>query len=128
MTIPLPTPTRHRLYLCGPMTGLPDFNYPAFNDAAAMLRAAGYEVINPAENGLPANAPWPEHMKRDIAHLVQCTGVAVLPGHLNSRGARLELHIATELDIPAAAVSAWLDPWVKRMRQATFNPETGATR
>lgn len=119
-------PTRHRLYLCGPMTGLPEFNYPAFNTAAMRLRAAGFEVVNPAENGLPADAPWPEHMKRDIAHLVQCTGVAVLPGHLNSRGARLELHIATELSIPAASVSAWLDTWIDHNQPANHKPTIGA--
>lgn len=39
-----------RLYLAGPMTGLPDFNYPAFHAAAAAWRAAGWTVANPAEN------------------------------------------------------------------------------
>ena len=34
------------LYLCGPMTGLPGNNYPAFHKAAADLRAAGYSVVH----------------------------------------------------------------------------------
>ncbi|MCY1527250.1 hypothetical protein D9M68_623110 [compost metagenome] len=39
-----------RIYLAGPMTGLPEFNYPAFHAEAARLRALGYQVENPAEN------------------------------------------------------------------------------
>ncbi|MBT9158943.1 MAG: hypothetical protein DDT26_00192 [Dehalococcoidia bacterium] len=38
-----------RIYISGPMTGLHDLNFPAFRDAAAKLRAIGYEVVNPAE-------------------------------------------------------------------------------
>lgn len=38
-----------RIYISGPMTGLPDFNFPAFHDAAARLRERGHEVANPAE-------------------------------------------------------------------------------
>ena len=29
-----------RLYVAGPMTGLPDYNYPAFDGAAALLAMA----------------------------------------------------------------------------------------
>lgn len=34
----------HRVYLAGPMTGLPDFNYPAFNAEEKRIRALGYIV------------------------------------------------------------------------------------
>ena len=30
-----------RLYVAGPMTGLPDYNYPAFDGAAALLAERG---------------------------------------------------------------------------------------
>lgn len=100
--------TRHRLYLCGPMTGLPEFNYPAFARAASQLRACGYSLFNPTENGLPAHAPWVAHMRRDIPELLLCAGVATLPGIENSRGARLELRIATDLHMPVATVEDWI--------------------
>lgn len=93
-----------RLYLSGPMTGHPDFNYPAFMDAAARLRAAGFDVVNPAENGLPAHAEWHQHMRVDIAELMRCDGLVTLPGWEKSRGARLEHDIATRLDMPTASV------------------------
>lgn len=38
-----------RIYIAGPMTGIPEFNYPAFNQWASIYRRLGYEVFNPAE-------------------------------------------------------------------------------
>ena len=38
-----------KIYIAGPMRNFAYFNFPAFDAAAALLRAAGYEVFNPAE-------------------------------------------------------------------------------
>ena len=86
-----------RIYLAGPMTGLPEFNYPAFHDEAARLRALGFEVVNPAEN--PEQPCWAEYMKQDIPLLLGCDTIALLPGWHESTGARLEHHIAKHLGI-----------------------------
>lgn len=48
----------NRVYVAGPMTGIPDFNYPAFNAVADQLRAQGYEVENPADHGIVEGAQW----------------------------------------------------------------------
>ncbi len=38
------------VYIAGPMTGLPGWNYSAFNAAAKTLRDIGIKVENPAEH------------------------------------------------------------------------------
>ena len=91
-----------RVYVAGPMSGIEDFNRPVFNAAAAHLRANGYAVVNPAENGLPDDAPWSEHMRRDIADLMTCGAIFMLPGWSRSTGATLEHAIATRLGMTIA--------------------------
>lgn len=97
-----------RLYLCGPMSGLPEYNYPAFHAAAVLLREAGYTVTNPAENGLPPDAPWTQHMRADIKEMMDCDAVAVLPEYNKSRGAMVEINLATSLGMGTASVWTWL--------------------
>lgn len=89
------------------MTGLPEFNYPAFNAAAEELRAAGFDVLNPAEG--PERDGWQAYMRAAVALLVQADGVALLPGWYRSRGASIERTLAGSLDMPAYPVEAWLE-------------------
>ncbi len=86
-----------RIYIAGPMSGLPDLNFPAFHAAAAHLRSIGHEVVNPAELNTDPTAAWHACMRTDIRELVTCDAVAFLPGWLGSRGATLEHHIAMAL-------------------------------
>ena len=89
-----------RVYISAPMTGLPDLNRPAMNAEAARLRSMGFDVVNPAELDIPAGSSWDVCMRADIAALVTCQGVALLPGHEGSRGVALERHIAEQLGMP----------------------------
>lgn len=88
-----------RVYIAGPMTGLPGLNFDAFNAEAARLRAEGHEVINPAEINPDHEMPWAQCMRRDIAELVKCNAIYMLPGWKASKGATLEHHIAERLEM-----------------------------
>lgn len=99
-----------RIYLSGPMTGLKDFNYPAFNAEAARLRALGYNVENPAENPLPADAPWHMCMRAAIRQMLTCDTVAFLPGWQTSRGANVEVELAGHLKMAVIQASDIVSP------------------
>lgn len=86
-----------RIYIAGPMTGIKDLNFPAFHAAAVKLRAFGHHVENPAEINADPEAAWADCMRQDIARLVTCTAIYLLPGWELSRGAKLEAHIAESL-------------------------------
>ncbi|AJG19046.1 DUF4406 domain-containing protein [Cupriavidus basilensis] len=86
-----------RIYVAGPMTGFPNLNFPAFHEAARRLRAAGHEVVNPAEINADPSTGWVECMRADIRELVTCDAIHLLPGWERSRGATLEVHIAKTL-------------------------------
>lgn len=98
-----------KLYITGPMTGLPEFNYPAFYAAALELQAGGYMTENPADAFDGAtDMPWATYLKRDIHALLECDGLATLDGWEKSKGATLECHIATTLGMPVLSVDDWL--------------------
>ncbi len=86
-----------KLYLAGPMTGYPELNFPLFHAEAARLRSLGFEIVNPAEINADPSAAWLDCMRADIKQLVDCDGIALLPGWEQSRGATLEHAIARGL-------------------------------
>lgn len=88
-----------RVYVAGPMTGIPDFNFPAFHAATLFLRSKGFEVINPAEVNPDTTMSWADCMRRDIPELLTCDALCALEGWSNSKGARLEMEIASKLEM-----------------------------
>ena len=101
-----------RVYLAGPMSGIPQFNFPLFMTVAKQLRDVGFEVINPAEedykhgighiaeasvDGNPAGIPdtWGTVLARDVKMIADggLDGIVLLPGWEKSRGARLEAFV-----------------------------------
>lgn len=111
-----------RIYLAGPMTGLPEFNYPAFNSAAELLREDRRNyVVNPAENfnGHTGHERWmyiDESVdqiqglaKVNYSSTDECM-VVTLDGWAESPGACLEVDLAHQLGLPIYELNCVFDP------------------
>jgi hypothetical protein len=110
-----------KVYLAGPMTGIREFNFPAFHAAAAKLRALGYFVFSPAEadnevygvdiskGNLTGNQElaakqhsfsFREALARDMAFIcLHADAIALLPGWERSKGAKAERAISEALGL-----------------------------
>ena len=102
--------TPSRVYLAGPMTGIPKFNFPAFEAATAKLRGKGLDVVSPHEldepeirlaaaqsetgklvDGKIAGHSWGDILARDVKVVADNVGgIVFLDGWARSRGAKLE--------------------------------------
>jgi hypothetical protein len=92
-----------KIFISGPMTGYPEWNFPKFIEVAADLRTLDYDVFNFVETMTPeemTNVPtWEKCMKRAIPELCKCDIVLVLDGWRKSQGARTEVFFAQLLKL-----------------------------
>lgn len=87
-----------RVYVSGPMTGIPEWNHPAFDKVTNYLRSIGEDVCNPAEFfDRNTELTRAEYIRESIERLLECSSVVTLPGWEFSDGACLEVQIAKEL-------------------------------
>lgn len=114
------TPKR-KIYIAGPMRGIPFFNFPLFNQVAESLRFQGWEVFNPAERDQEVhgtdisagNAEGSEQqaeqdhgfdLRRALADdtswiCLHADAIYMLPGWENSKGAIAEHSLAYALGL-----------------------------
>lgn len=109
-----------RIYLAGPMSNLPDFNFRAFRKKTKELRAQGHEVFSPVESdvmnygcGIFKNANGDiakaerehgfslrEALARDLIYIChEADAVYLLKGWENSKGASAEHAVAVALGL-----------------------------
>lgn len=98
--------TPGRVFLSGPITGMPNLNREAFLEEQARLWVEGCDVFSPLSVPrlteeqvvyLSEERQWVYYMKQCIKALLACESVRFLPGWQNSRGACLEHKIAVAL-------------------------------
>lgn len=87
-----------KIYLAGPMRGIPEFNFPMFHRSTKMLREEGHEVFNPADLG--SDKSFREYLAVDLAWIcAEAEAIALLPGWETSSGARAEHATASALGL-----------------------------
>ena len=86
-----------KIYISGAITNNP-FYKDEFARAAAVVTAAGCEVVNPAEIEIEGGS-WLDYMRRDIKLLVDCDGVYMLHNWQESAGAKIEHQLAQDLGL-----------------------------
>lgn len=110
-----------KIYVAGPMRGIPEFNFPAFHAATAKLRGEGWTVFNPAEKDNERHGKdiskgnlhgdeevaakehgfnLREALGCDLAFIcAEADAIALLPGWENSKGAKAEHATAIALGL-----------------------------
>ena len=111
-----------RVYISGPITGIPNLNRDAFDHEERLLREAGYEVFNPhiitppseeqlEDFGRPENV-WRYYMRICVGQIPLCDSMRMLPHWQNSKGAVWEHRIASMLGLeitycPVTEATKW---------------------
>lgn len=110
-----------KIYLAGPMRGIPEFNYPAFHFHAGQLRAEGHFVFSPAERDIERHGvdiskgnvtgdndvaekqhgfSLREALRDDMVFIcMEAEAIALMPGWENSKGANAERATAVALGL-----------------------------
>ena len=89
-----------KIFLSGPMSGLPAFNYPAFERAASFIRSRGHDCLNPAETDEDTSLDRSYYMRAALMDLLVADALVYLPGSEYSEGATTERRVAKALDLP----------------------------
>ena len=84
-----------KIYIAGPISGLPNFNRDAFNAEAHRLLGLGHVGLNPAI--LPDGLEQHEYMAICIEMVKMADQLVMLPGWERSAGARAEHALAIKI-------------------------------
>lgn len=103
-----------KVYLSGPMRGLPSGNRRAFADNAEMLRDYGHEVFSPGEHEVTEDFKISDALRTDLAWICNHAEVVLLlPGWEHSLGARAEEATARALGIPVMPIDIFTDTFFR---------------
>lgn len=95
------------------MSGLPEFNYPAFYEAEHKLYLIGHDVLSPTKsddehNGEKYSQDKNWYMRRALRMVTRADGVALLAGWESSEGVSQEVQVANMLNITVKPIEDWL--------------------
>lgn len=90
-----------KVFITGPMTGLPDYNRDSFDNAAKTIEALGHTPLNPYRQELvDAGKTWGECVLSSLLQLLQADAILALEGAENSTGSTIEQVFAARMKLP----------------------------
>jgi Domain of unknown function (DUF4406) len=98
------------IYISGPITGKRNLNRAAFESAASTVSGFGLTPVNPHDLCKPEWG-WQQCMRKDVEELTKCDAILMLKGWRHSKGARLEMYIASELGLRVIKTIGQLDKY-----------------
>ncbi len=100
------------IYLSGPMSGYPDFNYPLFHAVTGELRRLGHRVYNPAEfphDGPPETFPIRAAFAAYSSFIcLEAQVICLLPGWEKSMGASAEIALAKNCKLQVVDLTVFI--------------------
>lgn len=126
MTTRNPTRPESPAYIAGPMSGIPEFNAPAFRSVENTLMLRGVSCFNPSafdeahgfyegtgvEDSTVNTVARAAYLKRDFYYLAMSGSIVLLPGWEKSVGANCKLSAALSMGLPVYV-------WDEAAEQAT---------
>lgn len=107
---------RKRVYVSGPMTGLPDLNRKEFMEAEQLIREHGCKPVNPARIGQRHGWTWADYMLSSLNMMLKCDEVVLLPGWRESKGVQVEIDLAQRLGMPVVELAEFCRQQVRAQR------------
>lgn len=106
--------TPKRVYISGPMTGIPDHNRTEFSRASLAVAMSGNIPVNPHQlDHSGHDQSWEEFMRVDLAALATCQACYMLRGWRYSRGAKWEHREAKRQGLLVVYQSGFFGGWMK---------------
>lgn len=107
-----------KIYISGPISGMPAGNIQAFMDAEKKIKDFGDVPVNPILIGIEAEShpgfddmnqsdQWEIYMRYDIRELMLCDCAVFLPGWKASHGAMVEYALCQEVGIETLEIAQY---------------------
>jgi hypothetical protein len=119
-----------KFYLSGPMSGIENYNRPAFFELETVIKSVSKKidpehnhlVFNPARIPDADNKKYRQLMRECLWGLTYCSHFVQLPGWEHSSGALIEYTVAVILEMPIIK-STDIQTWLVKNLNPIFGPK-----
>jgi hypothetical protein len=117
-------------YISSKMSGMPEYNFPAFKIKAKALRSRGYKIWNPADHNPKRCKTWTDFIRDDLSTLnKKCKGIYMFGSWYLSHGALVELIGSHRMGLDIEIEQWWLRPmqWILNATKRSYDEQEEET-